>query len=143
MIHDTWQHGKRISQSKVDAKVEHQGELVFLDDGQDTSNNRRGEIRIMNNVLKKIMRDEGFNDWESAASTLKERKILVGNKDKNGMRNDKKIGGIRYNCFVLSEMPLSCETLDEVTAREQKEQEQQSNKRFPSQQTRRIVVEGK
>lgn len=143
VIHDTWQHGKRISQSKVDAKVEHQGELVFLDDGQDTGNNRRGEIRIMNNVLKKIMRDEGFNDWESAASTLKERKILVGNKDKNGMRNDKKIGGIRYNCFILSEMPLSCETLDEVTAREQKEQEQQSNKRFPSQQTKRIVVEGK
>ena len=97
---NTWQHGKRISQSKVDAKVEHQGELVFLDDGQDTGNNRRGEIRIMNNVLKKIMRDEGFNDWESAASTLKERKILVGNKDKNGMRNDKKIGGIRYNCFA-------------------------------------------
>lgn len=132
-VYDNYLHGKKVCQSQTTAKDQRQGEILFRGNRLNGDNKQSGgEIRIIHSVLKQIMRNEGFNDWESAASTLKERKILVGDNDKNGMRNDKKIGSVRYNCFVLSDLPLSCETLNEIIAREdeKRNRETQNNKRL-------------
>lgn len=64
------------------------------------------EIVIHEKTLKRILHNEGFNEWGTASKTLIERGILIGTEEKkpNGKtttRTRRKVGGVYCNVFKL------------------------------------------
>lgn len=64
------------------------------------------KVSIHETTMKRILKNEGFNEWGSASKTLIERGILIGTEEKksNGkttMRTRRKVGGVYCNVFKL------------------------------------------
>lgn len=64
------------------------------------------KVSIHEKTLKRILQNEGFNEWGTASKTLIERGILIGTEEKkpNGKtttRTRRKVGGVYCNVFKL------------------------------------------
>ncbi|MBQ7913847.1 MAG: DUF927 domain-containing protein [Clostridia bacterium] len=78
------------------------------------------KVSIHETTMKRILKNEGFNEWGSASKTLIERGILIGTEEKksNGkttMRTRRKVGGVNCNVFKLKmeETTIAEDTADE------------------------------
>ena len=58
-----------------------------------------------------LLKSIGFNEWQTAADMLKSQGVLIGDKDGDKMRNDKKVGKERYNMFRVP-MPHASPSLN-------------------------------
>lgn len=91
--------------STVSAKRKREGE-IRVDYRQNI-----WEILIYHNVLMQLLKNNGFNEWQTAADMLKSQGVLIGDKDGDKMRNDKKVGKERYNMFRVP-MPHASPSLN-------------------------------
>ena len=81
------------------------------------------KVSIHEKTMKRILKNEDFNEWGTASKTLIERGILIGTEEKKSdgkttMRTRRKVGGVYCNVFKLK---MGETTIEEDTADEKQE----------------------